>query len=133
MAYTASAKALRSARQFLSAQLASACLTWPKPAGLPAQPSRAIDAEVSLAWDRSGLHHPGNNGRVYIVYTNANPTNPDDTYIAVRYSNDSGATWSNEQQVNDRNPSSQFLPAVAVDQTTRLGRIQLVRRAQRPQ
>ena len=33
---------------------------------IPPQPARSVDAEVGLAWDRSGGPH---NGRVYMIYT----------------------------------------------------------------
>ena len=83
---------------------------------LPAQPSRTTDAEANLAWDRSGGPH---NGRVYLVYTDANPANANDTNILVRYSDNHGASWSSPVQVNDdATTRSQFMPAIALDQTT---------------
>ncbi len=56
---------------------------------IPAQIDRSIDAEPSLAWDRSvGAH----NGRVYLVYT-FNFTNQDNnTDIEESFSDDQGAT-----------------------------------------
>jgi hypothetical protein len=66
-----------------------------------AQPgSRGIDAEASLAWDRSGITPPGPAqqqqmaGRLYLAYTDANATNHNDAYIAYAVSTDDGATWS---------------------------------------
>jgi hypothetical protein len=85
---------------------------------IPAQPSRTIDAEANLAWDRSGGPY---NGRVYMVYTDRANTSTADTDIYVRYSDDDGATWSDRVRVNDDavgNGKSQFNPAIAVDQTT---------------
>lgn len=83
---------------------------------ISAQPSRSIDAEGNLAWDRSGGPL---NGRVYLVFTDAPAVGSSDTNIFVRHSDDNGATWSAPVQVNDdATTNSQFLPAVAVDQTT---------------
>ena len=82
------------------------------------QPDRTIDAEMNLAWDHSGLEH---NGRVYLVYTDEIPNESNDTDIFLRYSDDSGKTWSAKQRINDDpigNRKAQFLPAIAVDQTT---------------
>ena len=85
--------------------------------GIPAQPNRTIDAEANLAWDHSGGPH---HGRVYLVYTDeVGPAADFNTNILVRYSDDNGATWSTPVQVNDdATTHSQFLPAIAVDQTT---------------
>ncbi len=83
---------------------------------IPAQPDRSIDAEVGLAWDRSGGAH---NGRVYAIYTLEHPNESDNTDIYLRYSDDNGTTWSAPQRVNDDNTkNSQFLPKLALDQST---------------
>jgi hypothetical protein len=82
---------------------------------IPAQPNRGITPQVSLAWDRSGTYVAAPNGRVYLVYTYL--FNTADTDIYVRYSDNSGATWSKFNQVSGTNTNSQFLPAIAVDQT----------------
>jgi hypothetical protein len=87
-------------------------------APIPAQPSRTIDAEPGLAWDRSGGPF---NGRLYLMYTDRPSTASNDTDIYVRYSNDNGSTWSSPVRVNDDPPGngkSQFLPKVALDQTS---------------
>ncbi|MBI3409431.1 MAG: Ig-like domain repeat protein [Planctomycetes bacterium] len=87
-------------------------------APISAQPSRDIDTEANLAWDRSGGTH---NGRVYLVYTDRPTTSSNDTDIFVRFSDDNGTTWSSRVRVNDDttgNGKSQFNPAIAVDQTT---------------
>jgi hypothetical protein len=83
---------------------------------IPAQIDRSIDAEPSLAWDRSGGAH---NGRVYLIYT-FNFTNQDNnTDIEESFSDDQGATWSSPVRVNDdTTTNSQFNPAVSVDQTS---------------
>jgi hypothetical protein len=85
---------------------------------IPAQPSRTIDAEAGLAWDRSpGPFH----GRLYLMYTDRPNTSSADTDIFVRRSSDSGSTWSAPVRVNDDpigNGKSQFLPRIALDQTT---------------
>jgi hypothetical protein len=87
-------------------------------APLPAQPNRTIDTEVGLAWDRSGGPH---NGRVYMMYTDRPSTSSADTDIYVRYSDDQGTNWSSRIRVNDDpvgNGKSQFLPKLALDQTS---------------
>ncbi len=86
---------------------------------IPAQTNRGITPQVNLAWDRSGLFRPGPHGRVYMVYTYAFPEiGGDDTDIFVQYSDDSGMTWQAPQIVHTPNANSQFLPSIAVDQTT---------------
>jgi hypothetical protein len=87
-------------------------------APIPAQPNREIDAEAGLAWDRSGGPH---NGRLYLMYTDRPSTSSDDTDIYVRFSDDNGTTWSSPVRVNDDqvgNGKSQFLPRIAIDQTS---------------
>ncbi|PWU14633.1 MAG: hypothetical protein C5B50_16995 [Verrucomicrobia bacterium] len=87
-------------------------------AALPAQPSRTVDSEPGLAWDRTGGAH---NGRVYLMYTDRPSTSSADTDIYVRYSDNNGSTWSSRVRVNDDpagNGKSQFLPKIALDQTT---------------
>jgi hypothetical protein len=87
-------------------------------APIPAQPHRTIDAEAGLAWDRTGGLH---RGRVYLVYTDRPSTASADTDIYLRYSDDNGATWTSPLRVNDDavgNGKSQFLPRIALDQTT---------------
>jgi hypothetical protein len=75
-----------------------------------------IDAEANLAWDRSGGPH---NGRVYLVYTDAANTTTNDTNIFAVYSDDNGGHWSSPVRVNDdTGTNSQFLPSIAVDQST---------------
>ena len=83
---------------------------------IPASAARMITADAKLAWDRSGGLY---NGRVYMTYTDAPSTTSNDTNIFLRYSTDSGATWSAPKRVNDdTGTNSQFFAAVAVDQTT---------------
>lgn len=85
---------------------------------IPAQPLRSIDAEAGLAWDRSGGPFQG---RVYLMYTDRPNTSSDDTDIYLRYSDNSGTTWSSPVRVNDDvvgNGKSQFLPRIYLDQTT---------------
>ncbi|MGZ4592675.1 MAG: sialidase family protein [Actinomycetes bacterium] len=89
---------------------------------LPAQPDRSVDAEVGLAWDRTGGPHAG---RVYTVYTAENPNESDNTDVYLRSSDDGGATWTGPTRVNDdKTVNSQFLPKISLDQTT--GSIALV-------
>jgi len=83
---------------------------------IPAEPHRTIDAEANLAWDRSGGAH---NGRVYLVWTQETPSESDNTDIELQYSDNSGATWSPAMKLNDDHTvNSQYLPAIALDQTT---------------
>ena len=87
-------------------------------APIPANPDRTIDAESGLAWDRTGGPR---NGRTYLVYTDRASTATPDTDIYVRFSNNNGATWSAPVRVNDDplgNGKSQFMPRIALDQTT---------------
>ena len=83
---------------------------------IPPQPDRSVDAEPGLAWDGTG---GSRNGRVYLVYTLEHQNESDNTDIYVRYSDDSGATWSAGVRVNDdATKNSQFLPKIALDPTT---------------
>lgn len=83
---------------------------------IPVQPDRSIPANAFLAYDRSG---GVNNGRVYLVYADETPDEGNDTDIFVRFSNDNGVNWSAPVQVNDdATTNSQFMPHIAVDQTT---------------
>src|SRR5262249_55622364 len=82
------------------------------------------DCEANLAWDLSNGPH---RGRVYLVYldevdASGVPTNEtNNTDVFVRFSDNDGQNWSAPIRVND-NPdtdmTSQFMPAIAVDQTT---------------
>ena len=79
---------------------------------------RTIDAEAGLAWDCSNGPH---RGRVYLVYTDRPTSSSMDTDIYLRHSDDNGATWTAPLRVNDDmagNGKSQFLPRIALDQTT---------------
>lgn len=83
---------------------------------IPAQPTRGIDAEIGLAFDRSGGPFTG---RVYAVYTDEIPAGSGNTDIFLRYSDNQGITWSNPIRVNDdTGANSQFLPRVSLDNTT---------------
>ena len=87
-------------------------------ASIPAQPNRSIDAEAGLAWDRSGGPFQG---RLYLMYTDRANTSSYDTDIYVRHSDNNGTNWSAPVRVNDDpagNGKSQFLPRIALDQTT---------------
>src|SRR5262249_20978595 len=54
---------------------------------IPGQPTRTVDAEAGLAWDRTS-------GRVYMVYTDSPSVGSPNTQILVRYSDNNGTTWS---------------------------------------
>src|SRR5262249_34281580 len=83
---------------------------------IPAEPNRSVDAQVGVAWDRTGKTH---NGRVYFVYTDEVPDESNDMNIFVRFSDNNGSTWSNPVQVNDdTTTNSQYFPKIALDQTT---------------
>jgi hypothetical protein len=84
---------------------------------IPAQAQQlGIDAEVGLAWDRSGGPH---NGRVYLVYTDEVNNESNNTDIVLRYSDNNGSAWSAPIRVNDdAGTRSQYLPRIAVDQST---------------
>lgn len=83
---------------------------------IPSQPSRSIDAEAGLAYDRSG---GALNGRLYLIYTDEVVDENDDTEIYVRTSSDNGATWSSRVRVNDdTTTNSQWFGKIAVDQTS---------------
>jgi hypothetical protein len=93
---------------------------------IPAQPLGGIWADPGLAWDRSGLVNAGNNGVVYLAYTNAPAVGSFDTDIYCLYSKDSGATWTpitNSGRVNAQSTNSQFMPTIAVDQSTGLAAV----------
>jgi ELWxxDGT repeat protein len=86
---------------------------------IPAQPTRTIDAEGNLAFDRSTGRFKG---RLYLVYTDSAGALSANTDIYIRYSDDNGFTWSDREKISDaKNASSQFLPSIAVDDKT--GRI----------
>ena len=84
---------------------------------VPAQNTdRGIENKTVLAWDRSDGPH---RGRVYVVYTDAAGLLDSDTNIFLRYSDNYGFNWSEPIQVNDdATTNSQFMPAVAVDQSS---------------
>ena len=83
---------------------------------LPVQPNRSVDAEASLAWDRSGGPH---SGRVYAIWTQEVRSESDDMDIMFQSSDDGGATWSAAVRLNDdHGTNSQVNPAIAVDQAS---------------
>jgi hypothetical protein len=81
---------------------------------IPAQPNRSIDANVGLAFDRSA--NSSTRGRLYLVYTDENGNESNNTDVILRYSGDLGTSWRSKLKVNDdATTRSQFLPAMAVD------------------
>jgi hypothetical protein len=78
-----------------------------------------IDAEVGVAWDRSTGPY---RGRLYVIFTNENANETtDDTDVWLRYSTNAASitpNWSTPKKIHDDNAKSQFLPRIAVDQTT---------------
>jgi hypothetical protein len=92
---------------------------------LPVMEDRGMVAEVGIVYDRSEL----NNGRVYLLYTDEIVQESDDLDILVTYSDNDGedvlideelvSSWSTPVQVNDDTTEySQFLPRIALDQTS---------------
>jgi hypothetical protein len=85
----------------------------------PAQNARSVDPEAGLAYDNhTGSPHLG---RLYLVYTEETAPENDDLDIMLRFSDNDGATWSSAMRVNDDAAApirSQFLPKIAVDDTT---------------
>jgi surface-anchored protein len=83
---------------------------------IPAQPDAGIDAEPTVAWDRSGGIY---NNRLYVAYTDAPSVTSDNTNTYVRYSTNSGSTWTPAFKVNDdTGTNSHFNSTIAVDQAT---------------
>ncbi|MEP7060604.1 MAG: sialidase family protein [Actinomycetota bacterium] len=81
------------------------------------QRRRTVDSETGLAWDRSGGVH---DGRLYVIFTDSpNPTSSR-TDIYMRTSEDDGATWTNRVRVNAERRGAQFLPRIALDQSSGL-------------
>jgi hypothetical protein len=83
---------------------------------IPPQSHRSVDAESGLAYDRTGGAHAG---RVYLVYTDEQPNESNNTDVLVRYSDNDGGSWSAPIRVNDdAGTAAQFNPHIALDQTT---------------
>jgi hypothetical protein len=83
---------------------------------IPPQARRSVDAEAGLSYDRTGGPH---RGRVYLLYTDEQPNESNNTDIWVRYSDNDAATWSAPVRVNDdAGTNSQFNPHIAIDQVT---------------
>ena len=77
---------------------------------------RTVDAETGLAWDTdAGSPHVG---RLYLLWTDEQPNESDDTDIWLRSSDDAGVTWTAPVRVNDVTTNAQFLPRIALDPTT---------------
>ncbi|HJX07925.1 MAG TPA: sialidase family protein [Actinomycetota bacterium] len=71
---------------------------------------RTVDAEVGLAWIRTGPYR----GRIVMMFTVENPDESDNTDVYVKTSDDGGNTWSRRIAVTTA-PRSQFLPRMAMD------------------
>jgi hypothetical protein len=83
---------------------------------LPVQPHRSVDAEASLAYDRSG---GANHGRLYAIWTQEVKNESDNMDIMFQYSDDDGATWTSAVRLNDdAGTNSQVNPSISVDQAT---------------
>lgn len=84
---------------------------------IPAQNERSIDVEASLGWDRDprSAHY----GRLYAVWTSETPNESNNTDIMFQWSDNGAVTWSPPLRLNnDSGVNSQFMPAIAVDQST---------------
>jgi hypothetical protein len=84
---------------------------------IPAQSERSIDAEANMAWDRdpASPHY----GRLYAVWTSETPNESNDTNIMFQWTDNMGVTWSPPVRLNnDSLPASQFMPAIAIDQSS---------------
>ena len=81
------------------------------------QQGRSVDAETGLAWDRSGGI---NNGRLYLIYTDSPSPTSSQTDIFMRTSDNTGGTWSDRVRVNSVRTGAQFLPRIALDQSSGL-------------
>lgn len=81
---------------------------------IPPQNVRSADAEAGLAFDRNPLSPRF--GRLYLVYTEEVVNEGNDTDILVRFSDNTGTTWSAPVRVND-DPAvpvrSQFNPKIS--------------------
>jgi hypothetical protein len=86
------------------------------PKQIPAQQQPGILRNPSLAWDRRQSGTTA--GRLYLAYTDAAGTASNDTDIYVQYSTDGGTNWQTRLKVNSTSNTSQFMPGLAVDQTT---------------
>lgn len=83
---------------------------------IPAQPNRSIDANLNIVFDRST---GPTRGRLYLVYADELVDESNNTDIFLRYSDNLGTSWSTPLKVNDdTGTNSQFLPALAIDQST---------------
>jgi hypothetical protein len=81
---------------------------------IPAQMFRTVDAEAGLAYDRNPTSPHA--GRLYLVYTEENGDESNDTDIRVRFSDDNGGIWSASTKVNDdAGTRSQFFPRISAN------------------
>lgn len=85
--------------------------------------SNGIPVGAVFAYDNTLGSFSPFQGRLYVAYTSGSAANPN---IAIRYSDDNGASWSQVFTVNDDSAAdnfsegnrSQFMPALAVDPVT---------------
>ena len=78
---------------------------------LASQPERSIDASVRVAIDRSQGPY---RGRVYLLYLDTPEPGSDDSDLNLR----SSAQWSEVTTVTPSSVGAQFLPGIAVDDTS---------------
>jgi hypothetical protein len=78
---------------------------------IPPQPNRGVLPMPMTATAPAGTACAG---RLYVTYFDKQPAGAN-TMVYVRYSDDGGATWSAEKQVNDGSTTAyRFFPAIAV-------------------
>jgi hypothetical protein len=80
------------------------------------QRDRTVDSETGFAWDRNPASP--HFGRLYLIATHEEPDGSSNTEVLLKYSDDDGITWSEPVQVNDVPMRAQFLPKIAIDQST---------------
>lgn len=79
------------------------------------QRSRTIDAEAGLVWDTAASSPT--RGRLYLIFTDEQPDQSDDTDLWFRRSGNQARSWSDRRRIVDL-PNSQFLPRIALDPTS---------------
>jgi uncharacterized repeat protein (TIGR01451 family) len=84
---------------------------------IPAAPDAlGLNSSTGLAWDTNPADQ--HYGRAYLVYTGVGSPTPNDLEIFMIYSDNNGASWSAQTQVNnDFTTHSKFMPRLSLDPT----------------
>ena len=69
-------------------------------------------------WHGTPIETSAHFGRLYLMWTDEQPNESNDTDVWLRSSDDAGVTWSAAVRVNDVTTNAQFLPRIALDPTT---------------